>query len=270
MSESIIIVLQGGLGNQLFQYVAGLALESRLGGELWLTHVQENIHSDKDHREKLYFRAKKIDSKHGPTITPIFSQQRSAYDAWTPDQYAGYPSIALKGYFQYLPAIESQISLVRSDLFQRLSHIRIALRQKYDLRVPKHTCFIHVRRGDYLKTESGSHWVQDESYYLPALTAIKQRQSGPRRWIVVSDDVAWCKAQPWLNVVPFKIVDEPEELMGLMLMSMCEGGAIIGNSSFSWWGAMLGCGSQGAPVVYPSKWYKDDRPQLFPSNWIRV
>lgn len=269
MSESIIIVLQGGLGNQLFQYVAGIALASHLGGELWLTPVQENAHSDKDYRETLYFRGKKMDSTNGPSIAPIFSQQGSAYDAWNPDQYAGYPCIALKGFFQYLPAIESQVSLIRSDLFERLSHIRNALKQKYELN-PKQTCFIHVRRGDYLKKPAGSHWIQGESYYLLALCAMMRQLSGPRRWIVVSDDIAWCKAQPWLNISPFEIVDEPEELAGLMLMSMCEGGAIIGNSSFSWWGAMLGCASQGAPVVYPSKWYKDDRPQLFPSNWIQV
>jgi hypothetical protein len=179
-------------------------------------------------------------------------------------------NIALKGYYQYLPVIESQISLIRSDLFQRLTDIRTALRQKYRLHNPRQTCFLHVRRGDFTQLPSNIFWVQDESYYLPALQIIKRRMSGPRRWIVLSDDTDWCRAQPWLSSRPFEIVDEPEELNGLMLMSMCEGGAVIANSTFSWWGAILGCGSQGAPVIYPSKWHADTRPELFPSSWTRV
>jgi hypothetical protein len=67
MSESIIIVLQGGLGNQLFQYAAGLTLASRLGGELWLTPTQENKHSGKDYRGTLYRRGKAI----GPDGKPV-------------------------------------------------------------------------------------------------------------------------------------------------------------------------------------------------------
>ena len=270
MSESIIIVLQGGLGNQLFQYAAGLALAARLGGELWLTPIQENKHSGLDHRISLYIRGKAIGPEGQPQKEAFFKQIPDSFGVWSPSDFQGIPSIALKGYFQYLPAIESQISLIRSDLFQRLTDIRSALRQKYRLHNPRQTCFLHVRRGDYVKSPSNTHWVQDESYYLPALQLIKRRMSGPKRWIVLSDDTAWCSAQPWLNTKPFEIVDEPEELNGLMLMSMCEGGAIIGNSTFSWWGAMLGCGSQGAPVIYPSKWHKDSQPQLFPTSWTRV
>jgi hypothetical protein len=270
MSECIIIVLQGGMGNQLFQYAAGLAAASRLGGELWLTPTQENKHSGTDHRQTLYIRGKAIGPDGTPPMQALYSQQSGAFDVWSPSDFQGYPAIAMKGYYQYLPAIESQISLIRSDLFQRLADIRSTLRQKYHLHNPRQTCFLHVRRGDYTKTKPGTFWVQDESYFLPALQAIKQRTSGPRRWMVLSDDIAWCKQQPWMNTAPFEMADEPEELYGLMLMSMCEGGAIICNSSFSWWGAMLGCGSQGAPVVYPSKWFAELRPELFPTNWIRV
>ena len=271
MSECIIIVLQGGIGNQLFQYCAGLSLASSLGGELWLTPTEQNIHSGRDYRDALYIRAKAI----RPGSFPLQSIQiqkdiKEVFEEWTPDTYSGYQSISLRGYFQYLPSIESQIALVRDDLFQRLSHLRISLRQKHQIQNPRQTCFLHVRRGDYLKLDSQVFWVQDVNYFLPAIQAIKRRVSGPRRWLVLSDDIEWCKQQPWLTKHPFEIVDEKDELAGLMLMSLCEGGAVISNSTFSWWGAMLGCGATGVPVAYPAKWIGKENPDLFPPSWIRI
>lgn len=278
MSESVIMVLQGGLGNQLFQYCAGLAISSQLGGELWLTPVQEDKHSGRDYRQTLYKRGKAIGIDGNPSskaqISRIqsdsFKQQMEAFSAWSPSDYRGHESIALKGYYQYLPAIESQISLVRDDILQSLSQIRTQLRLKYQIYNPRQTSFLHVRRGDYLKANPNVFWVHDETYFLYALQAMKQRTSGPRRWIVLSDDVEWCKSQPWLKVPPFEIVDEPDQIYGMMLMSLCEGGAIISNSTYSWWGAMLGSGALGATVVYPEKWIGEDTPNIFPRNWIGV
>jgi hypothetical protein len=66
------------------------------------------------------------------------------------------------------------------------------------------------------------------------------------------------------------IVDEPDELDGLALMSLCHGGAIIANSTFSWWGAMLGAYPAKATVVYPSKWLQGNKPDLFPPQWARI
>lgn len=263
MSETIIIVLQGGLGNQLFQYCAGLAMASRLGGQLWLTPTQENKHSARDYRQTLYTRAKALSPE---TPRAPLSQQAGAYDPWDPIQYEGHTAIALKGYYQFLHPIELHISKIRTDLDKALAHIRNDLQQKYQIK-PAETCFLHVRRGDYLTQPPNTLCIQDESYYLPALQKIKLRQ-GRRRWLVLSDDIAWCRQQRWLTQPPFEIVDEPDELAGLMLMRLCEGGAIISNSTYSWWGAMLGCSS--APVVYPSKWFTNKKPNLFPSEWLQA
>jgi hypothetical protein len=71
-----------------------------------------------------------------------------------------------------------------------------------------------------------------------------------------------------MNQPPFEIIDEADELAGLMLMSLCEGGAVISNSTYSWWGAMLGCNYVGAPVVYPKKWIGEENPVLFPEAWV--
>jgi hypothetical protein len=268
MSEKIIIVLQGGVGNQLFQYCAGLALAAELGGELWLTPTQENKHSGRDYRELLYFRAKAIGIDGTPSRADVEKVQMDSFEAWTPSMYRGIESISLRGYYQYLPTIASQISLVRDDVFKRLTPLRTTLRQKYRLHNPRQTCFVHVRRGDYLKMEPGTFWVQGNEYFLEAVKAIKQRIQGLRRWFVISDDIAWCKEQEWIS--SFEIIDEPDELHGLMVMSMCEGGAVISNSTYSWWGAMLGCGASGVPVAYPSKWISAHKPKLFLPNWIRI
>ena len=271
MSECVTIVLQGGIGNQLFQYCAGLAIAAKTGGELWLTPTQENKHSGRDYRSMLYIRAKAIgiDDDHNVSAS-AFKEQKGAYEAWDPSEYSNFDSIMLKGYFQYLPAIESQLRFVREDILQRLSAMRAIIRKKYEILNSKQTCFLHVRRGDYLKLDRNIFWIQDEAYYMPALQALKQRSSGPKRWFVLSDDTDWCKQQSWLTVEPFEIVDETDELVGLMLMSMCEGGAVISNSTYSWWGAMLGCAATGAPVTYPAKWNGTEKPNLFLPNWIRI
>jgi hypothetical protein len=160
--------------------------------------------------------------------------------------------------------------MVRDDLFTKLNYTRIFLRDKYKIQNPRQTCFLHVRRGDYLKLDSQVFWVHDERYFLPAVEAIHQRTAGPRRWLVLSDDIPWGRAQSWLKIPPFEIVDEKDEIDGLMLMSLCEGGAVIANSTFSWWGAMLGCGASGVPVAYPAKWIGNSKPDLFPSSWVSI
>ncbi len=270
MSECIVMVLQGGVGNQLFQYSAGLAVAAALGGQLWLTDIEQNKHSGKDYRQQLYWRGKAIGPDGYPNVQLIRREYGDVYAHWDPRELEGQTGVCIKGYFQYLPPIESQVALIREDLFQRLIVMRIKLREKYNIQSPRQTCFLHVRRGDYLNLNPTEFWVQDNTYFLPALQAIKQRVSGPRRWLVLSDDLKWCREQAWTNQPPFEIVDEPDEIAGLMLMSLCEGGAVISNSTYSWWGAMLGCNYVGAPVAYPKKWIGKENPVLFPESWISI
>jgi hypothetical protein len=268
MSECIIIFLSGGIGNQLFQYSAGLAVMSKLGGTLWLAPCEMNKHSGRDYRSRLYIRAKSIGPDGAPGEVDVEKKQISPFEVWSPDHYSSIKSVSLRGYYQYLPAIESQIPLVRDDLFSRLSDIRSLMREKYRIHNARQTSFIHVRRGDYLTSDPNVFFVQQESYFIPAIQAINQHTLGNRRWLVVSDDIGWCREQSWLR--DYEIIDEPDELHGLMVMGLCQAGAVISNSTFGWWGAVLGCGEVGSPVVYPAKWIGNENPDLFFPNWTRM
>ena len=269
MSEQIVMVLQGGLGNQLFQYTAGLTLQASLGGTLWLTPQEENSHSKRDYRIGLMRRGKAI----GPDGIPHASNRawhpQGPFDEWTPNSFKGIQALYTKGYYQYLPVIQDQIALVREDLLARLTPVRQGIAQKYKIHSPRQTAFIHVRRGDYLNLDPTTFWTQGPEYYVPAIAEAKARMAGPRRWLIISDDPTWCRGQNWLPAGA-EVVDEPDEILGLLLMSLCEGGAIIANSTYSWWGAMLGAGRAGtaAPVVYPRRWIGTVRPHLFPADWI--
>jgi len=257
--------MQGGIGNQLFQYAAGLSIVNANNGELWLNPAELNKHSNMDYRKQLYIRAKSSGIDGNPKITAI-TEQSNGFNKWNPSDYKDKELIRLKGYYQYLPAIQSEVSMICKDILEILADKRKTLSEKYLIKDTLMCGFIHIRRGDYLQY-SNIHWLQDETYYKAGINYIQKELNHTIQWFVLSDDIQWCKSQPWLNSHNYTFVDEQNELDGLMIMSLCEGAAIIANSTYSWWGAMLGCARKNTPVVYPLKWYKDVKPDLFLQEW---
>jgi hypothetical protein len=60
---------------------------------------------------------------------------------------------------------------------------------------------------------------------------------GSTKWILLSDDIPWCRQQTWLTSGESSVtfIEEPCELRALGIMASCKKGAIIANSTFSWW-----------------------------------
>ncbi len=256
---SIYVQLAGGLGNQLFQYGAALLLQRAVKQPVVLTPIELNKHSGRDYRRELYRRITSVDDVPQKMRTHVID----AYATWDPEVFDDcVHSILLRGCYQHLATLRPVLPTLCYDLTAFLGPYRDFLRIKYALTDLSTVGFLHVRRGDYLTIANGTiHLVQGPEYYRDAL-----KRFGKLRWVVLSNDLDWCRGESVFS--DCTIVDEPDELYGLALMSLCHGGAIIGNSTYSWWGAMLGAEAAGATVVYPSRWTANEDPQLFPSGWI--
>lgn len=282
------MALQGGFGNQLFQYAAALAvkreMEKRQGQKvkLWLAPVEENKHSGRDYRQTFYTEGTPLEGKDGepqPQDSYFVWWPSDAFYAWSPDdllaaaeiQGPGHPPLYLRGYFQNLPPIKDWvIPFLRHTILKKMADRRIFLEKKYRIEDPKTTAFVHIRRGDFLDLPEDEFWRQGESYYRAGLKELRAAQPNIQRIFLLSDDPDWCLQQQWIAEETLEIVAEPDELDAMALMSLCHGGAVIANSSFSWWGAMFGPEASGALVVYPSLWYKTAEPDLFPAGWRKI
>jgi hypothetical protein len=254
--EFCAVQLIGGLGNQLFQYAAGLAIQKQTGGKLYLYPALANKHSGIDYRTVLYTGG--IPQNTMLPTAHTYLQIDKAFEHWSPasPSLILYKSITLKGYFQYLPAIASVLPEIRESVLKGIPSF------------PEYAeySFLHIRRGDYLKY-SNVYPALGESYYVSSMKVV-----GSTKWIVLSDDIPWCREQAWLapqscKEKSFTFIREPNELRALGIMASCSKGAIIANSTFSWWGAILsGCDT----VVYPSKWISFATPELFPLTWTCI
>jgi hypothetical protein len=167
MTKSTIIFLQGGLGNQLFQYAAGLALTEYNKSKLYLTPSEYNKHSGRDYRQKIYIRSIPINTNQTKYI-----EHQDPFQSWCPDDYTNIDHLRLKGYFQYLPAIESQILIIKNDILNIFLNIREELIKKYKIINKKDLYFIHVRRNDYLVQPENTLYIQDKTYYLNSIKPI--------------------------------------------------------------------------------------------------
>lgn len=133
------------------------------------------------------------------------------------------------------------------------------------------TWFIHVRRGDYFSARYKELYEGccPLTYYNSAIQDVINKEDNPK-FICFSDDIAWAKDN--LPPVISYFVDwntGNNSPLDMYLMSQCNG-AIIANSTFSYWGAVLG--NKKKRVYYPSKWINSKRgmPDIFMDGWISM
>jgi hypothetical protein len=132
---------------------------------------------------------------------------------------------------------------------------------------------LHVRRGDYTK-EGNSFGLLSEKYYTQAISLL--REAGARwdvGWIytdepaLVSQEFAGLIQREQLRIVIPPVNSHPME----SLLAMSESDyLVIGNSSFSWWSAFFS--DRAKIVMRPEKWFRslNDPLDLFPQSWVSM
>lgn len=269
--KGIILDLIGGLGNQLYIYTAGVMFKRTWNVPIYLKLRPEFafMHTRVDYRPILFNDFESVDANN-----PIFQdvidanvQQKDPvhrfWDAWSPHNLpASNKYIFLETqWYQDFKSIEPAIGEVREKVLERM-------RNRFkDTGVDEGSAFLHVRRGDYTNAENAAYLL-DNDYYVPAIEKLNT-QPNIKTINIFSDDILWCKQQGWVSAKNIRYIDEPDEMKSLYMMSLCDQGAVISNSTFSTWGAILGPYTNGSIVVYPSKWLYGAETS-FPSSWIRI
>lgn len=133
---------------------------------------------------------------------------------------------------------------------------------------------IHVRKGaDYNKSVNSG--VCDTSYYKTCIDHIKKNTSDPK-FYVFSDNYEWVKEN--LSFIEYTLIHwNPTSGFGnhldMQLMTNAKHN-IIGNSTYSWWGAWLNPNPDKI-VLAPLTWFNKDviskssvELSFTPENWI--
>lgn len=130
--------------------------------------------------------------------------------------------------------------------------------------------FVHIRRGDYLSPKYIDRFrgCCTLDYYHRALDYTNKNIKNPK-YFVFSNDIEWSKENLKIDApiyVDWNIGEQSP--IDMYLMSQCKSG-IIANSTFSYWGAVLG--RKKEIVIYPNKWINPPFSvgDLFFEDWIK-
>jgi hypothetical protein len=276
----VYVRLQGGLGNQLFQYAAARNLALMNGAELRLDTSAYSLRSERRFELGSFrvagFRAGrmermrlKFDLRSGTGRALHVKEPHFHY--WPGIGQVRSPLVVLDGYWQsekYFSGISncirSEISL-RRPLQERMQHLA-------DMMLTTEAVLLHVRRGDYVHDPvvSRVHPLVPLSYYQRALEFLLEQGVNPTLFIF-SDDPRWCQAHlrfPGHQVVHVADHGLTSVAQELELMRRCRH-HIIANSSLSWWGAWL-AEHDHQIVVAPRRWFSvpdRDVRDLVPQRW---
>ena len=175
----------------------------------------------------------------------------------------------LIGYFQsyiYAETLKS-INAIQSIKYKYKS---VKLDELFDLAAVESPLIVHIRLGDY-RTEHRIGLLS-QFYYSNGIKS--QWESGKYNKIwVFSDEIEKCKHYIPDDYMDFvRWIGEVDNSASATLEAMRYGkGYIIGNSSFSWWGAYLSY-TMNPQVIHPHPWFsqQEDPKDLLPINWIAL
>lgn len=283
----ITVHISGGLGNQLFQYAAGLATASRLGSGLCLDARKFAKASAADDPAARPLRILELDLPLREICTP--DDEKIMRQSWNlaknlhlPKSWLGFHTdthhrfsprfhhlqdgARLQGYFQsemYFAQIATDVRRAfqprNKDLLGKIDAQLAEFRRDHRPLVS-----LHVRRGDFLQI-TGYEALTDEKFLHAAMA-----EFAGAHFLILSDDPAWCRShftnRDDVSFSPFTSV-----LDDFFAMARCDHN-ILAKSTFSWWAAWLN-ESKGRRIIAPKipieakpKW-GGASPDYYPADW---
>lgn len=298
---TIILKLNGGLGNQMFQYAFAYVLYKKYGVDIlfdfsafeeleksttattrnfelgafnivYRMATEEELNQVEPPKkmskvQKFLWNSFKLE-KFRPKSNAFLQTKPYQFDKslLTPPLFLHY-----NGYFQN----EKYFKEVRQDLIKCFSS-EVQMDEKNQQIIKKiqetNSVSIHVRRGDYVTLESASqfHGTCPLEYYQRAIEHVAKHVRSPH-FFLFSDDICWVVENLNINY-PYTIVDVNHDKgwNDINLMKNCRHN-IVANSSFSWWGAWLNENPQKI-VVAPKKWIAKNpqKCKIVPDEWVKI
>ena len=270
--EWVAPALTSGLGNRLFQHAAAEGLAEKLG------------------RPVVFLSTKCKESPHGPLAslfrmfpkTPLIESAEPFTELVEPQRgyYTYFPLIAppgptvVHGFRQSPKYFPKNLELLHPDWDSALGGpvVRRMLEREAGLTTAEQrqrTVSVHMRMGDYLVLPH--HQVELGKYLMEALQRIPPKS----RIHFFSDEPEKCglyvRSYAVSKGLDFTIALVRSDVESLYEMSLCQGGNITGNSTFSWWGAWFAHQAGSPWATYPSSFGRGmPEPQdLFP-EWGTV
>jgi len=280
-NQTLFMILQGRLGNQLFIFFAAKFFEEKYNKKVvFISDSKDRLHEVgiKSNNKKIVL------PKYFFKIFNIVLRKLSVRKATSRYIHfcknVGFEDLShkvgrikfLNGHFQTNYYIEkSTISVLL------ISDIKLYLQYKYIL--DSNYTFdkaiaIHIRRGDYLLEKNNYFGVLAQDYYMRSLISISNLMEYNKVYLFSDSRISPSfkdktkAAFKHLEVIDANELDLDDICTLAILIRFSS--YIISNSTYSWWGAYLG--EDTKIVRAPSFWFKNhqDPQKLYPSTWETV
>jgi hypothetical protein len=296
--SKIIVHLSGGLGNQMFQYMAGLGLARASGRELvinvnWflnptILHRNNPIYLTKRRIDILQYKnigLTKIDRLPTPRdgrmerlvsmlsgskrkLIGIGSEAEFENGVWDKGNEIG----RLFGFFMspkfFLGATPQSVF---SELDPPMSEWSLETQREIG---KSKSIGVHIRLGDYVTL--GDKVIPTEEYFLEGIAFLKTVLGADSKTYLFTDEPRRL-SELFPIIASLGVIISPPDyttsVENLMVLSKCSA-FVCSNSTFSWWGAVLS-GVNNSLIVRPSYFYtekpeEDVHSDLWSRNSIRL
>ncbi len=256
----LYVYLQGGLGNQMFQYAAGL---SALKEYPQFTDLRLDCSFYNNQERKVIVNGL---TGRGYDLDLLNIKHNIVEEA--PEG-----ATMLQGWFQNLEEFANVEDEVRKQFTfvnpfpKNIEHLDQIITHS-----PSHTVSIHVRRGDFINnpTAFAHNEHMGPEYYRKAMDEMEDIYDN-LTYFVFSEDEEWCRKNIKNDKHPVIVIGNDyagdRDTGHFHLMQRCEN-HIIANSTYSWWAAFLG---NSKVTVGPKKWFTNENgSEIMLSNWIKL
>lgn len=276
--NKIFIEIQGGLGNQLFQYAISRSIQLKCNGKIII--VKKIIKNPKNTQRKYLLDSFFLNIHSVNIISNFFFNIFNSFYCQKIIENKDFKfqnfifekkNIFLKGYWQSYKYFDDIKNILYKEIFEFIKFNNSDYLKYFNMIKNCKSVAMHIRRGDYISNINANnfHGFLGFDYYRRSIELIKKKNSN-LKFFIFSDDIQWCKNKFYGDEFIFIECSDNNEILEMKLMSECNH-FIIANSSFSWWPAFLSR-SLHKIIICPKKWtlMKTNFKDLLPEEWIKI